>query len=100
GLIGLFSGSNWGKLHSGAKVQKTQDFPPLLTAVEASALAEKFSRFHALAEKPGDVAKGKALFTTVCQQCHSVGGQGGQVGTVLNGAGGLGVEAILRKHLT
>jgi len=100
GLVGLFSGTHWGKLHSGAKVQKTQDFPPLLTETEAKALAEKFARFHALAQKPGDATKGKALFTTTCQQCHSVGGQGGQVGPVLNGAGAMGVESLLRNLLT
>ena len=32
--------------------------------------------------------------------CHSVGGQGGQVGPVLNGAGANGVEALLRNVLT
>ena len=47
-----------------------------------------------------DVAKGKVLFATVCQQCHSVGGQGGQVGPVLNGAGAMGVESLLRNLLT
>jgi putative membrane-bound dehydrogenase-like protein len=100
GLTGLFSGSSWGQPHGGAKVMKTQDFPPLLTAAEAAALAEKFSRFYALAGKPGDVAKGRALFAKVCQQCHSVGGQGGQVGPVLNGAGAMGVESLLRNLLT
>ncbi len=100
GLIGLFSGTSWGKPHSGAKVQKTQDFPALLTEAEAKALAGKFARFHALAEKPGDAAKGKALFTATCQQCHSVGGQGGQVGPVLNGAGAMGRESLLRNLLT
>ncbi len=48
----------------------------------------------------GDTAKGKALFATVCLSCHSVGGAGGQVGPVLNGAGALGVEALLRNLLT
>jgi putative heme-binding domain-containing protein len=96
----LFTGTNWGKLHGGAKVVKTSDFPPLLTPAEASALAEKFARFHALAGKPGDLAHGQALFKTICQQCHSIGGQGGQVGPVLNGAGALGVEALLRNILT
>ena len=100
GLMGVFTGNQWGKLHGGAMVQRTQDFPPLLTPVEALALAEKFAKFHTLAEQPGDLAKGKAMFTTVCQQCHSVGGQGGQVGPVLNGAGALGVEALLRNLLT
>jgi putative heme-binding domain-containing protein len=99
-LTHLFTGTNWGKLHGGAKVQKTQDYPPLLTSVEAQALAEKFMKFHALAGKTGDTAKGKALFATLCQQCHNVGGQGGQVGPVLGGAGALGVEALLRNILT
>ena len=100
GLVHVFTGTNWGRLHAGAKVVKTSDFPPLLTPAESKTLAEKFTKFHALAEKVGDTAKGKALFTTVCQQCHSVGGQGGQVGPVLNGAGALGVEALLRNILT
>ena len=100
GLLGVFTANQWGKLHSGAKVQKTQDFPPLLTPAEAKTLAAKFKLFHALAEKPGDMTKGKALFATTCQQCHSVAGQGGQVGPVLNGAGALGVEALLRNVLT
>ncbi len=100
GLVHVFTGTNWGKLHGGAKVVKTSDFPPLLTPAEAKSLAKKFSRFHALADKSGDLAKGKALFTTLCQQCHSVGGQGGQVGPVLNGASALGVEALLRNILT
>ena len=100
GLVHYFPGAGpWGKLHSGAKVMKTSDFPPLLTPAESKALAEKFGRFHALAEKAGDTAKGKALFATVCQTCHSVGGAGGQIGPVLNGAGALGVEALLRNIL-
>jgi len=96
----LYSGANWGKLHGGAKVTKTQDFPPLLTETEARAVSEKFAKFHTLAEKSGDVTRGKALFATTCQQCHSVGGQGGQVGPVLNGAGAMGVESLLRNLLT
>lgn len=100
GLVGLFSGTSWGKPHGGAKVQKTQDFPPLLTESEAKTLAGKFAKFQALAVESGDAAKGKALFTTTCQQCHSIAGQGGQVGPVLNGAGALGVEALLRNILT
>jgi putative membrane-bound dehydrogenase-like protein len=96
----LFTGTNWGKLHGGAKVMKSQDFPPLLTPAEAEAVAEKFRRFQALAEKQGDTAKGEALFAATCQQCHTVAGQGGQVGPVLNGAGALGVETLLRNLLT
>lgn len=99
GLVGQFTGASWGKLHSGARVTKTADFPPILTPTEAAALAEKFAKFHALAGQSGDVGRGKAMFTTLCQQCHSVGGTGGQVGPVLSGAGALGVEALLRNIL-
>src|SRR5262249_6799811 len=48
----------------------------------------------------GDAAHGKTLFTTTCMICHSVGGQGAQIGPVLNGAGAPGVEALLRNILT
>jgi putative membrane-bound dehydrogenase-like protein len=101
GLAHYFPGAGpWGKLHSGAKVVKTSDFPPLLTPAESKELAAKFQKFHTLAEGAGDKAKGQALFTAICQSCHSVGGQGGQIGPVLNGAGALGVEALLRNILT
>jgi putative heme-binding domain-containing protein len=81
-------------------VEKTQDFPALMTAAQSQALAEKFSRVCALADQPGDVARGRALCTTTCQICHSVGGQGAQIGPVLDSAGALGVEALLRNVLT
>jgi len=32
--------------------------------------------------------------------CHNVGGQGGQIGPVLGGAGAMGTEAVLRAVLT
>jgi putative heme-binding domain-containing protein len=101
GLVFYAPGSGpWGKLRNGAKIQKTPDFPALLTTAEANALSEKFAKFRALAAQPGDIDRGRALFTTICQQCHSVGGQGGQVGPVLNGAGALGLETLLRNILT
>jgi putative heme-binding domain-containing protein len=40
------------------------------------------------------------MFATACSVCHSVGGQGGQLGPVLNGAAASGVEAMLRATLT
>jgi putative heme-binding domain-containing protein len=101
GLTHYFPGAGpWEKRQGGAKVVRTTDFPPLLTPAESKALAAKFARFHALADQAGDPAKGQALFATVCMSCHSVGGSGGQVGPVLNGAGALGVEALLRNVLT
>ena len=40
------------------------------------------------------------MFQTTCGRCHAVGGQGGQVGPGLNGAGAAGTEALLRNILT
>ena len=99
GLIKLFTGRNWPSFH-GVRLQNTLDAPPLLNSTEAKAAAERFARFRAFADKPGDIAHGQVLFKTLCNVCHSVSGQGGQVGPVLNGAGATGVESILRNILT
>ena len=99
-LRGLLTGTQWPSLHGAVKIQRTTDAPPLLNPAEAKALAEKFAHYRTLAEKNGDTAHGKALFTSVCMGCHSVAGQGGQVGPVLNGAGASGVESLLRNVLT
>jgi putative heme-binding domain-containing protein len=90
----------WGKLKGSARLVRTSDFPNLLTSTEAGALAAKFTKFRLLANQPGDLTRGQAVFSTICLNCHSVGGKGGQIGPVLNGAGALGVEALLRNILT
>ncbi len=100
GLMNYFSGTHWPNLHASASVEKTDDFPPLLTAVESGAQAQKFSKFRALAENPGDAEHGKTFFSSICMTCHSVGGQGAQIGPVLNGAGAMGTEGLLRAILT
>jgi putative membrane-bound dehydrogenase-like protein len=100
GLVRYYSGAQWGKLRNGAKIEKTQDFPALMTATESQALAAKFTGFHALAEKAGDAANGKVLFTALCQVCHVVGAQGGQIGPELSGAGAMGIESLLRNIIT
>ena len=100
-LVQYFAGGgSWGKLQHGAQVILSTEFPTLLNAAEAKALADKFDRFHSLADKPGDRTRGQATFKALCMVCHSVGGQGGQVGPVLSGAGAQGVEALLRNILT
>lgn len=91
--------AGWGKLHPGAKVAKTSDYPPVMSAAEARALDEKFAKYRALAQKPGDPAKGK-LVTAVCQACHLFKGQGASIGPDLSGVGAMGDEAILRNILT
>ncbi len=99
GLTLRLSGENWGRLSPPAKIAKTTDFPTLVTPEAAKALDEKFAKFRALAEKNGDLAKGKAI-AAMCTACHQVGGQGGQIGPNLSGVGAMGMEAILRNVLT
>jgi len=101
GLVHYFSGTNsWGAARASAKVERTADYPPLLTPAEARELAKKFATFREFAEKRGDAAHGKAIFTSTCMACHNVGGEGGQIGPVLSGAGAMGTEAVLRAVLT
>ena len=51
---------------------KTSDFPPILTSDEAATLDAKYAKNRALAEKPGDPARGKVV-AAVCQACHLMG---------------------------
>jgi putative heme-binding domain-containing protein len=100
GLILLATGTEgWGKLQPGAKITKTSDYPPVMSAPEARALDEKFAKYRALSQKPGDPAKGK-LVTAVCQACHLFKGQGASIGPDLSGVGAMGDEAILRNIIT
>lgn len=93
-------GGPWGKLHGTAKLGRTNDAPPLVTADEARELDAKFEKFRALVGKPGDAAKGKAFATATCLKCHLAKGEGKALGPDLSGAGMMGVEALLRAILT
>ncbi|HTD68538.1 MAG TPA: PVC-type heme-binding CxxCH protein [Candidatus Limnocylindria bacterium] len=99
-LVSYFPGGDWKKLKPGAKVQKTSEFPPLLTAAEARTLAEKLSKFRALAEAKGDAAHGKQLFVTSCLVCHQAGGQGAAFAPNLDGLGLRTTDGLLRAILT
>jgi len=100
GLARWFGGKHWPSLHGGAKVERTDDSRPLLTASEAKAQEEKFAKFDSLIAQPGNPVRGQAIFTNTCMTCHSVGGKGGQIGPVLSGAGGMDVKGLLRATLT
>ena len=86
----------WGKLGKGAKVVRTTDAPPLLNAEQFAAVEQKTARFMALSAKAGDATKGKVL-VALCQACHVINGQGGQLGPNLSGAGAMGMEAVIRN---
>jgi putative heme-binding domain-containing protein len=73
--------------------------PPVQPEAEAKELESKFAHFRELANRPGDSERGRPIFAATCSVCHSVGGQGGKIGPVLDGAGANGVEALLRNIL-
>ena len=91
---------SWGRLHGAAHLERTSDLPPLQTEAEAKALEAKFAQFRALANQPGDLARGEQVFTVACGVCHSVHERGGKMGPVLDGAGANGVESLLRNIVT
>jgi len=99
-LTRVFAGADWGTLHGAARVERVRDGPALLTPAEAAAQEEKFRRFRALAAAGGDPARGRQLFAALCLACHQQGGQGAQLGPVLDGVGLTGTEALLRNLLT
>jgi putative heme-binding domain-containing protein len=100
GLVACFTGTDWPKLHGNARIEKIDDAPSLLKPAEAKQQEEKFARYDKLAQKPGDLAHGKTIFGQTCATCHTVAGQGGQIGPVLNGAGAMGTDGLLRAILT
>ena len=89
----------WGKLAPGARIVKTSDLPPVLTADAATKLDADLSKYTTLAAHPGDKERGKAA-AIICQACHLFGTTGGQIGPNLSGVGAMGTEAILRNILT
>ncbi len=91
--------TSWGNLGAGAKIVKTSDLPPVLTADAAAKLDADFAKYRALSTKPGDKERGKAV-AAMCQACHLFGNTGGQIGPNLSGVGAMGSEAILRNILT
>jgi len=94
------AGNSWGQLRGKARVERTGDLPPVQTEAEAAALEEKFAQLRSLAQQSGNPGHGQQVFATACAVCHTVKGQGGKIGPVLDGAGAGGVEALLRNILT
>jgi putative heme-binding domain-containing protein len=87
------------KLHKGASLVRTTDYPPILTPEQAATLDQKFARLSKLGHTAGNREMGKVL-SAICTTCHQIGGAGGQIGPDLSGAGAMGLEAVLRNILT
>jgi putative heme-binding domain-containing protein len=95
-LVRRFSGEQPGSLSA---VEMTRDFPQLVTAAQAEAAAQRFARFRAMTDKPGDPEAGRALFQASCMICHQVKGEGQQIGPDLSGVGAMGIQGVLRNVL-
>jgi putative heme-binding domain-containing protein len=88
--------ASWGSLRKGAQVVRTTDVPPLITKAQFEVLARKQEHYMELGRKGGNTAKGKVL-AAMCQTCHAINGQGGQIGPNLSGAGAMGLEGVVRN---
>jgi putative heme-binding domain-containing protein len=98
-LAHYFSGNRWTKLHGSAQLAHARDYPPLIDQATAQARRQKLEQFRSVAEQPGDLAQGKIVFKNICANCHNVQGEGGQIGPTLNGAGAMGMDALLHSIL-
>jgi putative heme-binding domain-containing protein len=83
----------------GAEVAVTPDLPPLLSAEQTALADQRYKRFEAMAQKPGDPVAGRALFQASCMICHQVKGEGVHVGPDLSGVGSMGLQGVLRNIL-
>ena len=54
---------------------------------------------ESLRKHTGDAVKGQAVFTKACAQCHTIYGQGGNVGPDITGVGRENLDAILANVL-
>jgi putative heme-binding domain-containing protein len=59
-------------------------------------IAERVAAFR---ETGGDAARGRTAFATYCAACHQKGGEGGNIGPQLDGAGSRGVERLVEDIL-
>lgn len=100
GLQRVFAGADWGLLSGAAKAAGDDEAPVLLTRRAAEEQEAKFARFRILADRAGNAARGRELFTNICLACHQQGGRGGNLAPALDGVGVTGTEALLRNILT
>ena len=88
------------RLHPNATVAKRANgIMDKLRGPEAKEKAALIAKFTPEVEKPGNVAKGKELFTANCATCHQIGTLGNVVGPNLTGMGAHGPAALLGQIL-
>lgn len=91
--------ADWGPRKKGVRIAFDSDQPPVQSEEKALELDRKFARYRALAAEPGDRLKGQQM-AALCLACHTIRGQGGNIGPNLSSVGAMGVESILRNLLT
>ncbi len=84
------------RLHPNATVaHRANGIMDKLRGPEAKEKAALIAKFTPEVEKPGNVAKGKELFTANCATCHQLGTLGNLVGPPLTGMGAHGPAELL-----
>ena len=84
------------RLHPDAKVsERATAVIAKLRGPEAKEKDALIAKFTPEVEKPGNVVKGKELFTANCAVCHQFGGGGALVGPPLDGMGAHGAAELL-----
>ena len=84
------------RTHANIKVsKKANDLIDALRGPEAKEKDALIAKFSHAVEKPGNMAKGKELFTVNCAVCHKLGDEGRDVGPVLTGMGAHGPAELL-----
>jgi putative membrane-bound dehydrogenase-like protein len=75
------------KAHSDKDVAAKANELDKTVAVSSAEMEAVVKKLMPIAQQQGDVTRGKELFTTTCAVCHTLGGQGAQIGPDLTGAG-------------
>jgi putative heme-binding domain-containing protein len=73
----------------------TKDLPPLEARLDA-VIRDRAKTFRTAKADP---AKGKALFTQHCANCHQLGGEGAKIGPQLDGIGNRGADRLCEDIL-
>ncbi|MDB6031471.1 MAG: hypothetical protein JWM16_1809 [Verrucomicrobiales bacterium] len=86
------------RLRTHANAQVAQKAGSLVDRLRGPAVKQKgemIARFVPIVSKPGNIAKGKELFTQNCATCHKLGDLGNEVGPILTGMGAHGPAELL-----
>jgi putative heme-binding domain-containing protein len=90
--------SNLHRLRTHADVKVAQKANQVIDELRGPEAKEKdaiIAKLTPAVQKPGNVAKGKELFTANCANCHKLGNEGREVGPVLTGMGAHGPAELL-----